>query len=427
MRSYDMLPDLLQILLMFSLFLHLCVSAYLLYATFHRKSLRTSIPALLCALLSGGIMILYSADVRSSKHGYPLSPLSRWLCEKPIVLPVVLLVLMTVYLVYACRRELALRRTTVSPSAIKESIDHLNTGLCFYAENGRVMLVNHCMNRLCHILLGRDLQNAALMWDTICSGELQPGVIRHNMGSQPSFTLPDGTVWSFCRTQLNGVLQITAADTTDFHRLVEELEQKNTALAALQQRLKQYELDVEELSRARERLETKSRIHGDLGQTLTASRRYLQDAQTRRTVPVDAWRQSIAWLRQKLRDAEEGISLETLVKTAGSYGVAVEVEGVMPRQERAAQLFLEAGAEALTNAVRHAGARRLSICFTETETHTQVCFRNDGTAPSGPVTEGGGLGALRRKVETAGGTMTVSARPEFLLAITMRKDGGESV
>ena len=402
----------------------LCASVYLLYATFHRKSLGLSLPALLCALLSGGMMILYSADVRSTKHGYPLSPLSRWLCEKPVVLPLVLLVLMTAYLVYSYRRELALLRTTVSPSAIKESIDHLNTGLCFYAENGRVMLVNHCMNRLCHILLGLDLQNAALMWEDICVGELQPGVLRHNVGSQPSFTLPDGTVWSFSRTELSGVLQITAADTTEFHRLVQELEQKNTALAALQQRLKQYELDVEELTRARERLQTKSRIHSDLGQTLTASRRYLQDAQMERTIPMDAWRQSIAMLRQKLRSQDEIMTLETLVKTAGAFGVAVAVEGVMPRQERAA-LYLEAGAEALTNAVRHAGARRLSVCFTETETHTRACFRNDGTAPVGPITEGGGLGSLRRKVETAGGTMTVSARPEFALTITMRKNGGD--
>lgn len=425
MRSYDMMPTLLQILLMLSLFLSLCASAYLLYATFHRRSLGLSLPTLLCALLSSGMMILYSADVRSSKHGYPLSPLSRWLCEKPVVLPLVLLALMTAYLVYSYRRELALLRTTVSPSAIKESIDHLNTGLCFYAENGRVMLVNHCMNRLCHIMLGRDLQNAALMWEDICGGELQPGVIRHNVGSQPSFTLPDETVWTFSRTELSGVLQITAADTTEFHRLVQELEQKNTALAALQQRLRQYELDVEELTRARERLQAKSRIHSDLGQTLTASRRYLQDAQMERTIPMDAWRQSISRLRQKFQNADEGISLETMVKTAGSFGVAVEIEGVLPRQERAAQLFLEAGAEALTNAVRHAGARRLSVCFTETDTHTQVCFRNDGPAPAEPITEGGGLGSLRRKVETAGGTMTIATRPEFALTITMRKNGGD--
>lgn len=286
MMNYDALPDLLRAALLLGLFLVLCASMYMLSLTVQRKSPILITLTMLCVVLSGSMVILYSADVRSIKYELAPAAASRWLCEKPIAFAVLLLAAVTVFLTYSAIREIHLRRTTITRSAIKESIDHLSTGLCFYAENGRVMLVNYRMNQLCHDLLGHDLQNAALMWESISGGNVRPGIVRLSVGSQSSFRLPDGIVWTFSREDLHGVFQITATDTTKLHELAEELEQKNIALTALHQRLKRYEENVEELTRAKERLGTKARIHSELGQTLLATRSYLLGDAEKKRLPL---------------------------------------------------------------------------------------------------------------------------------------------
>lgn len=425
MISYDALPTLLRTALMLGLFLTLCGSIYVLSATVRRRAPVLFALTLLCTLLSGCMVILFSADIRSQKHALPAAAVSRWLCEKPAVFVILLWAAMAAFLVYAVIWEMKLRSNMVTRSAVKESIDHLDTGLCFFAENGRVMLVNHRMNQLCHTILGQDLQNAALMWDALCDGDVQPGITRLPGNDRPGFLLPDGTVWTFSREELQGVFQITAADTTQLHSLAEEIKQKNTALEALNRRLVQYEENVEELTRSKERLETKAKIHNELGQALLASRSYLLRGEEETPIPVDSWKHSIALLRQEAEDGSEQASVQMLVQTAKAFGIAVQINGQMPLHKPTGQLFLEAAAEALTNAVRHAGARTLYIRFSETDTHYQVAFQNDGKLPEGQIRLGGGLGSLRRKVEHAGGTMDIVSRPAYSLTITITKNGGE--
>lgn len=426
MMNYDALPTLVRIALMLGLFLILCSSICMVPFTFRRKHPLHQTIMLLCVLLSGGMMILFSADVRSEKYSLTPSSASRWLCEIPILPVLLLFTAMTAFLAWSAIREVRLRRTTLTRSAIKESIDHLTTGLCFYAENGRVMLVNHRMNQLCHTLLGRDLQNAALMWKDLSGGTVQPGITRLKMGSHPSFRLPDDTIWTFSREDLCGIFQITAADTTQLHALTEELEQKNIALAELHQHLKEYEENVEELTRSKERLETKAKIHSDLGKALLSTRSYLLGGKDEKPVPFDIWKRSIAMLHLEAEEGTGHSSLQMLVQTANAFGIVVRMNGEAPWQEAAEQLFVEAATEALTNAVRHAGAQTLFIRFSETDTHYQVSFQNDGRPPEGEIIEGGGLSSLRRKVESTGCSMTICCQPTYTLTITTAKGGGGS-
>ena len=107
--------------------------------------------------------------------------------------------------------------------------------------------------------------------------------------------------------------------------------------------------------------------------------------------------------------------------------ISVEVTGQMPEQKDVEKLFLEAATEALTNAVRHADAKKLHISLTETADTYRICFQNDGKMPETQVTEGGGLGSLRRKAETAGGSMQIDCHPEYSLTISMPKGGTERI
>ena len=421
MMNYDALPPLLATGFVLSLFLVLCSSICMFLAALRRKSFSSAAASLFCVLLSAGMVILYSADVRSRKHSLPASEISRWLCEKPVAVSALLLSAMILFLAFAVMREFQIRKTTVTRSSIKESIDSLTTGLCFYTENGRVMLSNHCMNQLCHSILGEDLQNAAYLWERCSEGAVQPGVTRLSSGNHPVFRIPDGTIWTFSREELQDVFQLTAADTTQLYRLAAELEEKNAALAALNQRLKEYDANVEALTRAKERLEAKAKIHSELGQSLWVTRNYLQDREDKILPPVEEWKRSLAILRQETAEGDWITSLSMLIETAGNFGVLIEAEGKLPEKKDIEKLFLDAAVEALTNAVRHAEADKLFMRLQETDTCYQVCFQNNGKLPDGAITEGGGLGTLRRNVETAGGVMRICCKPGYSLTITMKK------
>lgn len=75
--------------------------------------------------------------------------------------------------------------------------------------------------------------------------------------------------------------------------------------------------------------------------------------------------------------------------------------------------------ECATNAVRHVGATELYIRVTNVQGIAGVRITNNGTSPEGPVSEGGGLSALRARVEKAGGDMEVRFVPNFELTVSV--------
>lgn len=76
-----------------------------------------------------------------------------------------------------------------------------------------------------------------------------------------------------------------------------------------------------------------------------------------------------------------------------------------------------AARQVLTNCVRHAGGAELYVSAAREEGGCTVTITNNGRPPRGEIIEGGGLSALRRRIEGSGGTMTAAARPRFALTI----------
>lgn len=424
MKNYYELATLFRIALMLMLFLITCAGVCLLHSQTRKRSIAENLWVVLCCIASGGCMILYAADVRIIKYEMAASPLSTWLCEKPVVYAVILALISAGYFVYLGIEDRNYRKKAITGFSIHESLDHLTTGLCVAYEKGRIILINHRMNRLCHIVTGQALQNANSFWETVSGGEVQEDVVRLTRGSYPRFLLPDGSVWTFTKDVLDGLIQITAADTTRLHALTEELKEKNIDLAALNLRLRKYGENVEELTRSRERLETKARIHSELGQALLATRRYLVEQDSSQKPPVALWKQNISGLRMEAELQSEEPSFEMLMRVAGASGISIEIDGKVPEQENVRKLFCVAAIEAMTNAVRHADAKRLLITAEEEETIFRVIFTNDGTVPEQEITEGGGLCSLRRKIECAGGSMAVEWEPEYRLIIELAKERG---
>jgi signal transduction histidine kinase len=99
---------------------------------------------------------------------------------------------------------------------------------------------------------------------------------------------------------------------------------------------------------------------------------------------------------------------------AASGDVAVELTHAGPVDRAPGEVAVAAQrivGEALTNAVRHAGARTIRVAVTGSAASLTVEVSDDGTGAVAPRSGGVGLASMRQRAESVGGTLTVSAVP----------------
>ncbi len=339
----------------------------------------------------------------------------------------------------ACLSEALLRRhrrESITRASVRESVDNLPAGLCFALEGGLPLMVNRTMENLCRSITGDGLLNANRFWETLRGSRKASSDVPEIAGSDAvALRMNDGRTWVFSRRNIavdgEPVVQFMATDATDLYALGKRLEEDNRALADMNRRLSQYGENVTELTRDEEILDTKMQIHDNLGQILMASRVALASEERDPAVIRELfgkWKQSVALLRHEAvpEAADSADPVRQIEEAAEAAGMKVVFRGRFPREDRAAtRLLFTATREALTNAVRHAGAGELDVEITETPGFWRAVFTNDGEVPRGAIVEGGGLSGLRKQVEDAGGTMTTRADPAFALTVTAPKRTGK--
>ena len=408
-------------------FVALCLCVFIGFTAYRKRFVLPKILMPIGSIVSGIAVVFYSAILRVSRMNKPASALADAFGKWPVIIPILFSLGIFVYGFFVLYREAQYRKNILTRTAIKEGIEKISSGLCFYEESGRVVLMNHRIDTLCHEIVGRDLQNAALFWEILSGGEILETVERLSDGENPSFRLADGSVWAFSREDLGGIIQLAAGDITGLQAINDELKEKNTALAALNKRLREYGENVDELTRAKERLEIKSRIHRELGQALLASRRYLLNETDNQNPPIERWQQIIALLRKEAEPQENESPMAMLNRAAKATGVRLEITGELPQDNDVQKMFVQAAAEALTNAISHANAKTLYVHFLHDVYDYIGQFTNDGAQPTENIVEGGGLSSLRRKIEREGGMMMVDSVPEFTLTVTLPMKGSDAV
>lgn len=401
------------------------MDASFLVSIFKRENMRLekalfTISCIICY----GMYVVYSTIVKSQNFLFELPSYLEPVAQMPLHLPVITLLLGIVILIFFTIKEMNHRRRAITSFSVKESFDYLDTGLCFSKENGSVYLVNYRMNALCHSLIGHELQNANAFWQKLVDGNVLPGVVCISRGEHPEYALPDGNIWSFVREEIDSITQITAADVTSLHNLTNRFKEKNTELEAMNLRLRKYGETVDETTKEKERLETKVRIHNEIGQALLRSRYCLQNDDTDINAAIENWKRNIAVLKMETVAQNSTSPLQLLFDAAESAGIKIHVDGDLPDGDDTRQLFVLSATEALTNAVRHADAKQLFIKFYQKGDLYFAHYTNDGSIPAKEIVEGGGLGYLRKKIERAGGNMQVLSKPQFELIVCVEKKGG---
>lgn len=312
-------------------------------------------------------------------------------------------------------------RKTINNTSIKESFDNLPTGVCFFNEEGLPVLCNRAMHRFSFAVSGKDVQFITDLCDLFdesfvpIDGAVKDGKV---------FTVSGGRAWQLekrAATDEKGgtYTQFVALDVTDLQRNRVELTEENNQLRRVQTELKRLSANVVAVTREEEILNTKMRVHDEMGRCLIEARKYLCDGDVR--IPesvVHSWHRAVSMLKYNNEASDEDM-LSQIRQTCESVKLGFNQNGTLPKDEETAYILTCAVRECVTNAVRYAAANELYAEFSETESFATVCVTNDGKRPDGEIIEGGGLSTLRRRVERAGGTMTVQSLPEFKLTVTV--------
>lgn len=330
-------------------------------------------------------------------------------------------------------KEKEIARTNITPDSIREALDNLPSGLCFSDHNGLPLLTNRRMYELAQDVDGKFLQNAELFWQELSVFKERDGVEKIQNNNSPILRRRDGSIWRFSKTELfiadQKYIQTTAADITGLHRVSAELAKSNIALYQQQKRLKKLIEGMIEITREEEILAVKVHIHNELGHCVLAGRRSLEDtSQGGIGQALALWGEVANRLEISAvgTTPNAGETLQQIIELAALLGCDIELEGDLPKNEDTAYLLLTAVREAVTNAVRHAGASRVMVKLEQDRNILTAQITDNGAGRPAEIIEGGGLTSLRSRILQAGGKLNILCNEGISLHLGLPLTGEEN-
>ena len=346
--------------------------------------------------------------------------------------------IMTVGVVMQVVTSIRFRRERIYPGSVKESVDQLLTGVCYYYTDGRIKLHNVKMEEIWRTLTGRALVDGRVLWSTISEGQANLGTCV-NGGETPIYILPDGSVRSWKRTRVTAdgmeLYEVLAADVTEEYGLVRDLEEKKERLRLRGQRLKTLGERIDALNIEKEVLDSKIRVHDEWGRALMAAKAYMEKPDAvNKSEFLSMWEKMISYVEVNDQSSSKE-AYEDIFRGAEALGLEITVDGRLPEEYDVRNILIQAMTVSLSNMVKHAGGKKLQVTIersasvgSEEDSSTTAAtgkeklvfsLRNDGSAPEGEVKEKGGLLNLRKKVEAMGGKMSITSNPQFVLRIEL--------
>lgn len=329
------------------------------------------------------------------------------------------------YAAIQIRNMLREKKTHIQGNAIQESLDNLPSGAAFFDEQGMPVLINRQMYHICRCLSGRDIQSAAELREALAHP------LENEVSYEPDFQVfcfSDGSVWKFSEDFIitesgEKFLQFLASEVSELYRNKQLLENENRKLQEMSEAMKELSKNIVALTREEEILAMKMKVHDDLGYSVLAAHRMLQqDSEINREAFLSQWSRVLSLLKRD-NESERKVYHQVLQERANALGVKVSYTGEAVDDPKAAELMNIILLEALSNSARHAGATELYVHISNESNQMWVFeITNNGMRPDKEIEEGGGLSAIRRKIENANGTVEIRSFPEYSLTIKIPKN-----
>lgn len=312
---------------------------------------------------------------------------------------------------------------------IRRAIDSCPEGICFSNLQGRPILVNRSFNQLLAALTGHTVTNAAEAWEELERHRLPDPELQGAKTGNILICKTGEQIWQLQRRELlaeaASVVEYTASDITELYRSRLRLAEENRLAAEFQARQRELLAQIVQTNLDQELLNAKLRIHDSFGRVLLMTGQALEAPERRGDSALrSAWADVIRDLENaSFRSGERKPSPEAeLVRVAELIGCRVKFQGEQPRERRALLLLYAAIREALTNAVRHAGADILWIHIQEEAVCWRVRIGSNGSPPQAPIREGVGLSSLRQRLEREGAQMAYRYEPGLVLDLTIPRE-----
>ena len=329
------------------------------------------------------------------------------------VLSIVCLVI-SVFGIYRVKQANIWQRKHITNLSVKQAVDKIPFGVCYYNNQGRILLINQTMTNLCEEIIGESVQNGIRTFEKI----LSMGSVIH-MSDDRAISVQSQK----CIIDTEEVELVTAFDITEEYKKTNILMQREEELKELNNKLLSYNREMVSVIALREVLNAKVKIHDELGSSLLATKKYLLRGGTleERNHLIDGLRNNVRFLRQ---ESEEVIydEYEMIMNTAADIGMKVDINGELPSDDRNRHIVATAMHECLTNTIRHAGGDTLYVEVENRPDSYRLVYTNNGTVPEEPISEKGGLNSLRNLVEQADGTMQITVTDQFRLIIELPKE-----
>lgn len=304
--------------------------------------------------------------------------------------------------------------------AVKEALDTLPSGVCYFTSAGTVKLCNAAMNELFRTIARSDLQSYAEWKEALANCGEKTGILRDgNM-----FFFPDGKAWQYSEDEVktaDGKIYKEAvfSDVTQLYQKRQELQRQSVELKKMYRELVTLSENVQEMAREQEIFKMKSRLHDQMNMGVAAIRQILRQntASEENTAAVMQFRRAIQVLQEE-NTCPQGDVAE-LIRDAAVSGIQVKITGDLPERQETLQLLLTVMREACVNAARHADASALYVSAAQTPDAVTLCITNDGKQPEEEIIPRGGLADLSKVIAKAGGRMEFRSQPAFVLTVTL--------
>lgn len=426
MKTFYTAPAAEQSLLMVSMFLTLILAIITAIVFLSgRRGIKAFVNSVVFLIMFALLSVLTEEFVRAAEGTAPG-------IHVPVPMPVLWLIVAgaDIMLLLELLGESRKRRHTINRNSVKEAMDRLPDGICYFNRNGSVKLCSLQMNRIVRALTQKDLQNYSELREALEECGPDTGVICLSKELQ-NYLFPDGRVWLYREYPVkdnegNTYTEAVFSDITEQYYKELELKKQTEELKEVSRRLRRLSDNVIILSKEKEVLAAKTKLHDRMGAGLTALRQLLtrQSGEGAENA-VKLLRQAVSEIKNDNEYPQEKDDLEKFIQDAGTVGVKINLSGNLPEQEELSHVFLMAMRECLSNGVRHAGASELWIEINEDENSVSVNITNDGVPPEKEVVPKGGLHNLYRYAADWGGSMKIQSEPSFELTVTLPKDKEE--
>ena len=210
--------------------------------------------------------------------------------------------------------------------------------------------------------------------------------------------------------------QITAHNVTELYNSYQKQEEINEELAEVNRKLRKMYARMEDDVKEKESLDLKVYIHDTIGRSLLTIRDIIDSGENTER-KLEALQNAIGMLASNRVTSVS--TMDEVNRTARQLGVAVKIDGYLPRDTAAEELTVAAAKECVTNCIKHADGNEIYIRIAQRGERYDVTITNNGKIPKEPIKEGSGLSTLRRSIESSGGEMHISHNPRFALLITI--------